>query len=224
PLQRIPSAWLRAREARRGVRARCLPALGRGRPPRHASLSQARHQRRGRRAAVLSSSLRTRARSALASLERLAERPLGAVVLFAAALAVYGVRAIGWPLIAGRDLDEYLYGYIQFLDWHPLLPWSMLFRTPVTPIVAGSRSPCSPCCSPGRSSRGPQRLVRSEQGLLCSSRSRSSCIQPTASCSTSSRASRSSLRRLHSGPGSSREPQAGPRLAVSLSLASASRY
>ena len=54
------------------------------------------------------------------------------------ALAVYGVRAIGWPLIAGRDLDEYLYGYIQFLDWHPLLPWSMLFRTPVTPIVAGT--------------------------------------------------------------------------------------
>ena len=82
--------------------------------------------------------MRTRARSALASLERLAERPLGAVVLFAAALAVYGVRAIGWPLIAGRDLDEYLYGYIQFLDWHPLLPWSMLFRTPVTPIVAGT--------------------------------------------------------------------------------------
>lgn len=52
-------------------------------------------------------------------------------------LAVYAVRAIGWPLVAGRDLDEYLYGYIQFLDWHPLLPWSMLFRTPVTPIVAG---------------------------------------------------------------------------------------
>jgi hypothetical protein len=47
------------------------------------------------------------------------------------------VRAIGWPLVAGRDLDEYLYGYIQFLDWHPLLPWSMLFRTPVTPIVTG---------------------------------------------------------------------------------------
>jgi hypothetical protein len=53
------------------------------------------------------------------------------------ALAVYAVRAIGWPLVAGRDLDEYLYGYIQFLDWHPLLPWSMLFRTPATPIVTG---------------------------------------------------------------------------------------
>src|SRR5207244_3668026 len=49
----------------------------------------------------------------------------------------YAVRAVCWSLVAGRDLDEYLYGYIQFLDWHPLLPWSMLFRTPVTPIFAG---------------------------------------------------------------------------------------
>jgi hypothetical protein len=48
------------------------------------------------------------------------------------------VRAIGWPLVGGRDLDEYLYGYIQFLDWHPLLPWSMLFRTPGTPLLAGA--------------------------------------------------------------------------------------
>jgi hypothetical protein len=36
-----------------------------------------------------------------------------------------------------RDLDEYLYDYIQFLDWHPALPWSMLFRTPATPLVLG---------------------------------------------------------------------------------------
>jgi hypothetical protein len=74
---------------------------------------------------------------ALASLEGLASRTLGAVVLFALGLAVYAVRAIAWPLVGGRDLDEYLYGYIQFLDWHPLLPWSMLFRTPLTPIVTG---------------------------------------------------------------------------------------
>ncbi|HEX6664564.1 MAG TPA: glycosyltransferase family 39 protein, partial [Gaiellaceae bacterium] len=39
--------------------------------------------------------------------------------------------------IGGRDLDEYLLGYIQFLDWHPLLPWAMLFRTPATPVVVG---------------------------------------------------------------------------------------
>jgi hypothetical protein len=74
---------------------------------------------------------------ALAWLERLASRRLGALVLFVVALAVYAFRAIGWPLSAGRDLDEYVYGYIQFLDWHPLLPWSMLFRTPLMPIFAG---------------------------------------------------------------------------------------
>jgi hypothetical protein len=70
-------------------------------------------------------------------LEDLAERRLGAVLLFVLALAVYAVRAIGWPLVGGRDLDEYLYGYVQFLDWHPLLPWSMLFRTPVPGIFDG---------------------------------------------------------------------------------------
>jgi len=79
----------------------------------------------------------SRVTRALAWLERLASRRLGALVLFVVALAVYAFRAIGWPLSAGRDLDEYVYGYIQFLDWHPLLPWSMLFRTPLMPIFAG---------------------------------------------------------------------------------------
>jgi hypothetical protein len=75
---------------------------------------------------------------ALAELEQLAGRRLGAVVLFVVGVGVYAFRAIGWPLIGGRDLDEYLYDYIQFLDWHPLLPWSMLFRTPVPGIVDGA--------------------------------------------------------------------------------------
>jgi hypothetical protein len=75
---------------------------------------------------------------ALAWLERLADRGLGALLLFLLALAVYAVRAIGWPLTGGRDLDEYLYGYVQFLDWEPLLPWSMLFRTPVPGLVDGA--------------------------------------------------------------------------------------
>lgn len=79
-----------------------------------------------------------RLRHALAFLERLASRRLGLVLLFVLALAVYAVRAIGWPLIVGRDLDEYLYTYIQFFDWHPLLPWPMLFRTPVAGIVDGA--------------------------------------------------------------------------------------
>jgi len=74
----------------------------------------------------------------LRRLEDLAARRLGVVVLFVLALAVYAVRAIGWPLAGGRDLDEYLYDYVQFFDWHPLLPWSMLFRTPVPGVVDGA--------------------------------------------------------------------------------------
>jgi Dolichyl-phosphate-mannose-protein mannosyltransferase len=70
-------------------------------------------------------------------LEGLATRPRGALVLFVLGLAVYAVRALAWPLTAGRDLDEYFYAYVQLFDQDVLLPWSMLFRTPVTPIVAG---------------------------------------------------------------------------------------
>jgi hypothetical protein len=72
------------------------------------------------------------------TLEDLASRRLGAVVLFVLALAAYAVEAIGWPLVGGRDLDEYLYDYVQFFDWNPLLPWSMLFRTPVPGLIDGA--------------------------------------------------------------------------------------
>lgn len=67
----------------------------------------------------------------------LVARPLGAATLFACALVVYGVQAIAWPLTTGRDLDEYVYAYIQLFDRDVLLPWSLLFRTPITPILAG---------------------------------------------------------------------------------------
>ena len=82
--------------------------------------------------------MKQRLASSLAWLERLASRRLGAVVLFGAGLAVYAVRAIAWPLRSGRDLDEYLLGYVQLFDRHVLLPWSLLFRTPLTPLVAGA--------------------------------------------------------------------------------------
>jgi hypothetical protein len=74
---------------------------------------------------------------ALGRLEDLASRRVGAIALVVAALAVYDVRAFAWPLVAGRDLDEYLYPYIQLFDRDVLLPWSMLFRTPLTPVVSG---------------------------------------------------------------------------------------
>src|SRR5207302_7375667 len=85
----------------------------------------------------MSSTARHRLARTVARLEGLVSRPLGLGLLFVLALCVYAFEAIGWPLVGGRDLDEYLYGYIQFLDWHPLLPWSMLFRTPVPSIVTG---------------------------------------------------------------------------------------
>jgi hypothetical protein len=74
----------------------------------------------------------------LAWLERLASRPLGALILFVLGLAVYAAQAIAWPLKTGRDLDEYLLAYTQMFDRHVLLPWSLLFRTPITPLVSGA--------------------------------------------------------------------------------------
>src|SRR5262245_1919955 len=80
---------------------------------------------------------RTMLARALAALEQLAGSGWGAIAVFALGLAVYALRAIAWPLNVGRDLDEYLYAWIQLFDADVLLPWSMLFRTPVTPVLAG---------------------------------------------------------------------------------------
>jgi hypothetical protein len=76
-------------------------------------------------------------RRALALAERAATRPAGAVALFAIALVVYALQALAWPLVSGRDLDEYVLFYLQAFDRDTLLPWSMLFRTPGTPLVVG---------------------------------------------------------------------------------------
>ena len=76
-------------------------------------------------------------RRGLGRLERLAGTWRGALLLFAVALGVYAIEALAWPLVGGRDLDEYLLSYVQLLDRHPLLPWAPLFRTPLTGIVVG---------------------------------------------------------------------------------------
>jgi hypothetical protein len=76
-------------------------------------------------------------RRLLAWLETLASRRAGGVFLFAIGLAVYAVRALAWPLAAGRDLDEYLYVWVQLFDRDVLLPWALLFRTPAAPLLAG---------------------------------------------------------------------------------------
>jgi hypothetical protein len=75
---------------------------------------------------------------ARASLERLASRRSGAIVLFVLAIGAYAVRALAWPLQPGRDLDEYIYAWVQLFDRDVLLPWSLLFRTPATPVFVGA--------------------------------------------------------------------------------------
>ncbi len=70
-------------------------------------------------------------------LERLAGSWRGAVALFAVALADFVVQAVAWPLIAGKNLDQYLLTYVQLFDRHPLLPWAPLFRGPGAGVVIG---------------------------------------------------------------------------------------
>jgi hypothetical protein len=70
-------------------------------------------------------------------LEGLAGSWLGAVVLFVVALADFVLQALAWPLVAGKNLDEYLLTYIQLFDRHPLLPWAPLFRGPGAGAVVG---------------------------------------------------------------------------------------
>jgi hypothetical protein len=71
-------------------------------------------------------------------LEGLASRRWGAVVLFVLGCGAYAIRALAWPLQAGRDLDEYIYAWVQLFDHDVLLPWSLLFRTPATPLFVGA--------------------------------------------------------------------------------------
>ena len=61
----------------------------------------------------------------------------GAVVLVVAALVVFAIQSLGWPVAPGRDLPAYLTVYVDFWNGDPVLPWAMVTRTPVTPLVVG---------------------------------------------------------------------------------------
>ena len=61
----------------------------------------------------------------------------GAVVLVVAALVVFAVQSLGWPVAPGRDLSAYLVVYVDFWNGDPVLLWAMVTRTPVTPLVIG---------------------------------------------------------------------------------------
>jgi hypothetical protein len=61
----------------------------------------------------------------------------GGLVLFAVGLAVYALQSVALPVIPGRDFGTYLRFYDQMWEWESVLPMSMLFRTPLAPLVIG---------------------------------------------------------------------------------------
>lgn len=81
-------------------------------------------------------------RSTLSGAARGAENGIGTerggLIVFAAALGVYAFDSIGLPVVPGRDFGTYLQFYAQIGDWHSVFPMSMLYRTPVAPLVVGA--------------------------------------------------------------------------------------
>jgi hypothetical protein len=77
-------------------------------------------------------------RSAWRRITAFADTRAAAVACFAAALAVYGIESIAWPLRAGRDASTYLEYYVDIWHAHPAYPFLMLFRTPLAPLVFGA--------------------------------------------------------------------------------------
>ncbi len=57
-------------------------------------------------------------------------------MLFGLALGVYWLVSVALPLVPGRDLPTYIAVWVQLDQWDSVLPMTMLYRTPVAPIVA----------------------------------------------------------------------------------------
>jgi hypothetical protein len=100
---------------------------------------------------------RRRARAVLGRLETGIDTRRGALVLFGLGLLVYALRSIALPVIPGRDFGTYLAYYAQMWEWDSVTPMTMLYRTPLAPLVVGGASPRQFCCgheSPSSSARG----------------------------------------------------------------------
>ena len=123
------------------------------------------------------------------------------------------------PVVPGRDFGTYLRFYVQMFEWHSVLPMSMLYRTPVAPLVVGGSLDLvgGYGAQPGRPLRRLDPVLDACGPRLRAARrlwpwpSRSSSIRATGSSSTCLRATRSapsysrSGRSCSPGPGSSRE-------------------
>jgi hypothetical protein len=81
--------------------------------------------------------VRARLSSWLRRLERLVGARRGAIVLFALALAVFGIQSIAVSLYPGRDVSTYLRYYVEIWKVGTVFPAAMLQRTPLAPLVIG---------------------------------------------------------------------------------------
>ena len=54
-----------------------------------------------------------------------------------AALGVFGIESLAWPLMLGRDGTTYLMYYADMWHAHASFPELMLFRTPLAPLLYG---------------------------------------------------------------------------------------
>jgi hypothetical protein len=72
-----------------------------------------------------------------ARLDRLLSGRRAAIACVAAALIVYGLESIAWPLHLGRDAGNYLTYWADMWDDRPVFPQVMLYRTPVAPLLFG---------------------------------------------------------------------------------------
>jgi hypothetical protein len=81
--------------------------------------------------------LRSRAGRAWRAVAGFAEGPYAALAVVGAALLVYALVSVAWPLAPGRDLGTYLRVYVQLFDPDAIYPQSMLARTPLSPLAIG---------------------------------------------------------------------------------------
>ena len=77
-------------------------------------------------------------RGVLTKLEVLVATSRGAAAVFGLALAQFALVSVALPVQPGRDFGDYLWFYVQSGDWHSVFAMSMLFRTPVAPLVIGA--------------------------------------------------------------------------------------
>ena len=82
--------------------------------------------------------LRTWPGRAWRAVVRFADGPLATPALVVAALLVYALVSVAFPLGPGRDIFTYLRVYVQLFDPDAVYPQAMLARTPLSPLAIGA--------------------------------------------------------------------------------------